>query len=92
MKQRRFALDKAVFGMQRDGLMMILNQLSSVRIICFEGNKVVIVYNLDKVNATQIELALFKAGALMNSVWIERLKRYLVHNIEKREHNKLADY
>jgi len=83
-------LDHIVTGLQRDGVMMALNQLMSVHNITVEGNKITIDYNLIEVNAGQIEAAMVKAGALLGEGWGERLKRGWIHYTEETELDNLA--
>jgi len=90
IKRRTFMLEQVVTGLQRDAVMMALNQLMSVRNITVAGNKIAIDYNLLEVNAGQIEMALVKAGVLLGEGWGERLKRGWIHYTEETELDNLA--
>jgi len=90
LKRRTFLLAEPVVGLNRETLLMHLNQLMSVHNVVLEGGRVSIDYDLLEVHAEQIEAVLIKAGASMGAGWATRFKRSWIHYIEETELDNLA--
>lgn len=85
IKQRRLHLACPLSASEAEVLRKAVQAMMGIQSVSFEGEHMVIVYDLLQATARQVEEKLAEAGARLGEGWAERLRRAFVHYEEECE-------
>lgn len=89
-KQRRLKLDRPMPSATAENVIDAVRAMMGIERIEIDGDVVRITYDLLQATEAQIESEIARAGAVLGSVWSERLRRAFVHYLEETEIENLA--
>lgn len=89
IKCRRLLLSEPLDAIQAEQVKQALLEMMGMHVVCIDGDKIEITYDLIQVTAEQIVDKLGLIGTHLGSGWMDRLKLAFINNLEEIEINSL---